>query len=351
MTWNLPTLWFALIGVLWVGYFFLEGFDFGVGMLLPFLGRDDADRRALLGSILPVWDGNEVWLLVAGGATFAAFPEWYATLFSGFYWALFLILVALILRAVAFEFRSKSDSPEWRRWWDRAIFFGSAVPALLWGVAFADFVWGVPIDAHHEYVGGFLDLVGPYALVGGLTTLSLFALHGALFLTLKMRGALQARARRAARTLWWAAVATVLVFLTWAYLNALLRADRGVVPDAVPLAALGALAAAGWLRGERWDLSAFLLNGTAIALVVTTIFLNLYPRVLISSLDPAWSLTITNASSSSYTLGVMTVVALIFTPIVLAYQAWTYWVFRHRVTRDDTAPPVTAAQAAAGTGE
>jgi cytochrome d ubiquinol oxidase subunit II len=346
--WNLPTLWFALIGVLWVGYFFLEGFDFGVGMLLPVLGRDDADRRAMLRTIGPVWDGNEVWLLVAGGATFAAFPEWYATLFSGFYWALFLILIALILRAVAFEFRDRSDSAVWRRWWDRAIFFGSALPALLWGVAFADFVWGVPIDAHREFVGGFLDLVGPYALVGGLTTLTLFALHGALFLTLRTTGTLRMRARELVRPLWYAAGATVLVFLTWSYLNALLRADRGVVPDAVPLAALAAVYAAGWLHRERWDLSAFLLNGAAIALVVATIFLNLYPRVLISSLDLNWSLTITNASSSPYTLGVMTVVALVFTPIVLGYQAWTYWVFRRRISREDVA---AAPGAAVSTGE
>ena len=340
---NLPTFWFALIGVLWIGYFFLEGFDFGVGILLPFLGRDDADRRVLLNAIGPVWDGNEVWLLVAGGATFAAFPEWYATLFSGFYWALFLILVALILRAVAFEFRNRSDSPVWRRWWDRAIFFGSALPALLWGVAFADFVWGVPIDAHREFAGGFLDLVGPYALVGGVTTFTLFALHGALFLTLKTGGDLQARARQAAGRLWLAAGVAVLVFLTWSYVNAVLRHDRGVVPDVVPLAALGALYFAGWLRRERWDLGAFLLNGTAIALVVATIFLNLYPRVLISSLNAAWSLNIGNASSSPYTLGVMTIVALVFTPLVLGYQAWTYWVFRHRIHREDVAP--------AGTGQ
>jgi cytochrome bd ubiquinol oxidase subunit II len=345
MSWNLPTLWFVLIGVLWIGYFFLEGFDFGVGMLLPVLGRDDADRRAMLHAIGPVWDGNEVWLLVAGGATFAAFPEWYATLFSGFYWALFLILVALILRAVAFEFRNRSESPDWRRWWDRAIVFGSALPALLWGVAFADFVWGVPIDAHREYAGGFLDLVGPYALLGGLTTLSLFALHGALFLALKTTGDLRQRAWEAARPLWYAAAAVVLVFLTWSYVNALLRSDKGIVPDAVPLTALAAVYAVGWLRRERWDLGAFLLNGAAIALVVATIFLNLYPRVLISSLNPDWSLTIGNASSSPYTLGVMTVVALVFTPLVLGYQGWTYWVFRHRIGREEVEPaPVAAAR-------
>ena len=330
---NLPSLWFALIAILWMGYFFLEGFDFGVGILLPFLGRDDVDRRVLINSIGPFWDGNEVWLLVAGGATFAAFPEWYATLFSGFYLALFLILAALIFRAVAFEWRGKSQDERWRRWWDRAIFVGSALPALLWGVAFANFVNGVPIDHNREYTGTLLDLLNPYALLGGLTTLSLFSLHGALFLSMKTDGELQERVRAASGKLWWAALVTLLAFLTWSYVNAVARHDRGLVPDVVPLAALGAMVAAGWLRSERWDLSAFLSSGLAIVLLLATIFLNLYPRVLISSTDPSFSLTIQNSSSTPYTLTVMTIVALVFTPLVLLYQAWTYWVFRHRISR------------------
>jgi cytochrome d ubiquinol oxidase subunit II len=191
---ELTTVWFALIAILWAGYFLLEGFDFGVGVLLPVLGRDDVSRRLMINTIGPVWDGNEVWLLVAGGATFAAFPEWYATLFSGFYLPLLLILVALILRGVAFEYRGKKDDARWRSRWDACIIGGSLVPALLWGVAFGNIVRGVKLDANHEYVGGFFDLLNPYALLGGLTTLTLFTLHGAVFLALKTDGDLRLRA-------------------------------------------------------------------------------------------------------------------------------------------------------------
>lgn len=337
--WNLPTLWFLLIAVLWMGYFFLEGFDFGVGMLLPFLGHDDTDRRLLLNTIGPFWDGNEVWLLVAGGATFAAFPEWYATVFSGFYLALFLILVALILRAVAFEFRGKLENPRWRRTWDWAIFFGSAVPALLWGVALADFLHGVPLDANHEFTGSFLDLIGPYALYGGVMTVTLFLFHGALFLVLKTDGAMLVRARLTAARLFWLALIGLGGFLTWSWANAVASNDRGLVPDFIPLAALAALIAVGWFRRERWDLTAFLLNGAAIVLTTATIFLNLYPRVLISTVDRAAnSLTITNASSSHYTLTVMSIIAIFMVPIVLGYQGWTYWVFRKRISREQARP-------------
>jgi cytochrome bd ubiquinol oxidase subunit II len=331
--WNLQTLWFGLIAMLWMGYFFLEGFDFGVGMLLPFIGRDDVDRRVMLNSIGPLWDGNEVWLIVAGGATFAAFPVWYATLFSGFYLALFLILLALIFRAVAIEWRGKGQSVRWRTWWDRAIFFGSAAPALLWGVAFANFINGVPIDSHGEFTGSLLDLLGPYALLGGIVTLSLFVLHGALFLSLKTGGEVAERARVVSSRVWWVTAVAVFVFLAWSYVNAVTRNDRGVVPDAVPLTALAAILTVGWLRRERLDFAAFIVNGLAIVLVTATIFLNLYPRVLVSSTNPAFSLTIYNSSSSHYTLVVMSIIALTFVPLVLVYQAWTYWVFRKRVMR------------------
>ncbi len=332
---NLPTLWFALIGVLWIGYLFLEGFDFGVGVLLPFLSRDDLDRRVIVNTIGPVWDGNEVWLLVAGGATFAAFPEWYATLFSGFYLALFLILAALIFRGVAFELRGKDSRPAWRAWWDRAIFWGSAVPALLWGVALSNVLRGVPIDANGEWAGSFLDLLNPYALLGGVTTLLLFTLHGGVFLTLRTDGELRDRARRAARWLAVPATTAVLGFLAWTFFNA--RENDGVVPGVVPVTALLAVAAVEWLLRERLDGWAFVATGVSIVLLTATIFLNLYPRVMPSSLGAANDLTIWNASSSHYTLKVMTIVALIFTPVVLAYQAWTYWVFRRRVRREDVA--------------
>ncbi len=329
---NLPTLWFALIAVLWTGYFFLEGFDFGVGVLLPFLGRDDLDRRLMVNAIGPLWDGNEVWLLVAGGATFAAFPEWYATLFSGFYLALFLILAALIFRGVAFEFRGKGRRPEWKAWWDHAIFWGSALPALLWGVAFANVLRGVAIGPDHEWAGSFFDLLNPYALVGGVTSLLLFTLHGGVFLALKTDGDLRDRARRAARWLAVPSTAAVFAFLTWTFVNA--RNNDGIVPGVVPVTALVAVAAVEWLLRDRLDGWAFVATGVAIVALTATIFLNLYPRVMPSTLGPANDLTIWNASSTHYTLKVMTIVAAVFTPLVLGYQAWTYWVFRKRVSRE-----------------
>jgi len=331
---DLPALWFLLIAFLFLGYFFLEGFDFGVGMLMPAVSRDDVDRRVVINTIGPVWDANEVWLIVAGGAMFAAFPEWYATLFSAYYLPLLLILLALIARGVAFEYRSKRDDPTWRARWDQAIFWGSALPALLWGVAFAGILNGIPIDADREFVGGFLDLLHPYALLGGLMTLSLFLLHGGVFLTLKTSGDLVERARAYARRLWWPAALTTAGFLTWSYVNALTQDDFGVVPDLVPILALVSIASVSWLLREGRDGFAFLATGATILLTFGTIFANLFPRVMVSSTDPAFDLTIRNASSTDYTLTIMTWVALALTPVVLAYQAWSYWVFRNRVSRD-----------------
>ena len=347
---NLQTLWFALIGVLWTGFFFLEGFDFGVGTLLPFLGRDDVDRRVIVNTIGPVWDGNEVWLLVAGGATFAAFPNWYATMFSGFYLALFLVLVGLIARGVAFEYRGKDARAAWRAWWDRAIFLGSALPALLFGVAFANLLRGVPIAEGQRWVGSFWDLLNPYALLGGVTSLLLFTTHGATYLSLKTEGDLRDRARRAAGRLALPTAVVVFGFLGWTYANARNLHDTGLVPGYVPIMAIIAAFAAAWLVRERLDGWAFVGTGLTIVLATATIFLNLYPRVMVSSLGPALDLTIWNASSTGYTLKVMTVVALIFTPIVLAYQAWTYWVFRRRLSRKDFERPIVAPPAGAHGG-
>jgi cytochrome d ubiquinol oxidase subunit II len=324
---ELTTIWFCLIAVLWIGYFTLEGFDFGVGMLLPVLGRTETDRRVLLNTIGPVWDGNEVWLLVAGGATFAAFPEWYATLFSGFYLPLLLILLALIVRGLAFEFRSKRDDAAWRRRWDLAIIVGSTVPALLWGVAFANILRGVPIDADLEYVGGFFNLLNPYALLGGSTTLLLFLTHGATFVALKTDGPIRHRARRlAARTGLLAAVAAVL-FLVWT------QALTGTAGSAVAflLAAVCLLVGVGSATSARegWG---FLGTFLAIGFAVAGLFLALFPDVMPTTLDAGTSLTTTNAAATAYTLKIMTVVAVVFTPLVLAYQAWTYWVFRTRIS-------------------
>jgi cytochrome bd ubiquinol oxidase subunit II len=336
--WHLEVLWFALIAILWIGYFVLEGFDFGVGTLLPFLGKDDTDRRLIIHTIGPVWDGNEVWLLTAGGATFAAFPGWYATLFSGFYLALFLILVALIVRGVAFEYRGKYDSVRWRAWWDRAIFFGSALPSLLWGVGFANMVHGVPIDSHGEYTGTLLTLLNPYALLAGLTSLSIFTTYGAIYLSLKTKGELVARSRALARRLSVVSAALVFAFLLWTYLNAVSAHDRGLVPGVIPISALGLALASPFLIRAARDGLAFTATAFAIALMTLTIFLNLYPRVLVSSTASANSLTIWSTSSNHYSLVVMSIVALTLTPVVVLYQGWTYHVFRHRIGRDDVTP-------------
>ena len=325
---ELTTFWFILIAVLWTGYFFLEGFDFGVGMLLHPLGRTDRDRRVLINTIGPVWDGNEVWLLTAGGATFAAFPNWYASLFSGFYLALFLILIALIVRGVAFEYRGKVSTQRWKSTWDLMIAIGSWVPAVLWGVAFANIVHGVPIDADGNFTGNLFTLITPYSLLGGLTIAALCAFHGANFLALKTTGDIRDRSQSAATML--GAVAVVLggSFLLWTQL------DTGEGWTWIPLllAAVGLVASilAGRAGRDGW---AFVGTGAAIAFAIVTLFGSLYPDVLPSTTDPAYSLTVDNASSADYTLTVMTVVALVMTPVVLLYQAWTYWIFRKRVGR------------------
>ncbi|MHB1502621.1 MAG: cytochrome d ubiquinol oxidase subunit II [Acidimicrobiales bacterium] len=340
-TGNLQIFWFLLIGILWIGYFFLEGFDFGVGILLPFLGHDDLDRRVLINTIGPVWDGNEVWLLVAGGATFAAFPRWYAILFSGFYLPLLLILLALIVRGVAFEFRGKNQLPLWRATWDRVIFWGSLLPALLWGVAFADFVGGVPLGRGGHFVAGFWHLLTPYALLGGVTFLALVILHGATFLSLRTDGEMAERTRRAARRIAPVTLAAVVAFLSWTFVNATHAHDKGIVPGFVPILAIVVVGAAGWLVSEKLDGWAFIATGVGFVLVVSTLLLNLYPRVLVSSVAPRFDLTIANTASAHYTLVVMTIVAAIFTPFVLIYQGWSYWVFRQRVRRPGS-PPTTA---------
>ena len=330
---GLEIFWFLVIAVLWVGYFALEGFDFGVGMLLPVVGKTDLDRRVMVNTIGPVWDGNEVWLLVAGGATFAAFPNWYATLFSGFYLPLFLILAALIFRGVAFEYRSKREQPKWHLAWDHAIFWGSLVPSLLWGVAFANILRGTPIGPHQTYLGSFFNLLNIYSLLGGVTTLLLFALHGSIFLSLKTTEDIKERAEGAAKVLAPAATLALLGFLAWTYVNAHNAHDVGIVPPFVPILAVAAVAVVGWLMREKLQGWAFIANAVAMVGLIATIFLNLYPRVMVSSISPAYNLTIGNTSSAPYTLKVMTIVALIFTPLVLVYQSWSYWVFRARVRR------------------
>jgi cytochrome d ubiquinol oxidase subunit II len=334
---DLNTLWFILIAVLYIGFFVLEGFDFGVGILMPFLSRDkdpqrtDLKRRTIINTIGPFWDGNEVWLLTAGGATFAAFPNWYATLFSGFYLALLLLLLALIVRGVAFEFRSKDQDPRWRKLWDACIFVGSLVPALLLGVAFGNLVRGVPIDAEMNYVGTFFTLLNPYALLAGIAAVLAFTLHGAIFLSLKTVGELQEQAQAAARRLWLPVIVVLLVFLAATYLATDIYARLGLNPGIIPLAGMAAALLAGYFLRKKLNGWAFAMTAITIAVSLVTMFMIMFPRVMISSLNNAWSLTIYNASSSPYTLKVMTIVALVFVPIVLIYQGWSYWVFRKRI--------------------
>ncbi|WP_018352787.1 cytochrome d ubiquinol oxidase subunit II [Longispora albida] len=327
---ELTTAWFILIAFFWVGYFVLEGFDFGVGMLVPVLGRDDTERRVLINTIGPVWDGNEVWVIVAGAATFAAFPHWYATLFSGFYLPLLAILVALIVRAVAFDYRGKRPDARWKARWDWCIIAGSAIPSLLWGVAFANIVRGVPIDASKEYTGDLFTLLNPYALLGGLTTTALFLTHGAFFIALKTSGDIRQRAHALAAKLGAGAAVLAVAFLSW---TLGLRFQTGALVAAITaaVALLGALAAN---RAGR-DGWAFAGTAVTIAAAVAALFLALFPDVMPSSTDPAFSLTAANAASTPYTLKIMSWTAVVFTPLVLLYQGWTYWVFRKRISVRD----------------
>ncbi|MEV2252352.1 cytochrome d ubiquinol oxidase subunit II [Streptomyces sp. NPDC050147] len=323
---ELHDVWFVLIAVLWIGYFFLEGFDFGIGILTKLLARDRTEKRVLINTIGPVWDGNEVWLLTAGGATFAAFPEWYATLFSGFYLPLLIILLCLIVRGVAFEYRAKRPEEKWQRNWEQAIFWTSLIPAVMWGVAFANITRGVKIDAHKEYVGGFWDLLNPYAILGGLVTLTLFTFHGAVFASLKTVGDIRVRARKLALGLGLVTAVLALGFLLWT------QADKGdgksLVAMVVAVVALVGAVVAIKMGREGWS---FALSGITIAAAFAMLFLTLFPNVMPSSLNDEWNLTVTNASSSPYTLKIMTWCAGIATPIVLLYQSWTYWVFRKRI--------------------
>ena len=332
---ELHDVWFVLIAVLWIGYFFLEGFDFGVGVLTRLLARDRAEKRVLINTIGPVWDGNEVWLLTAGGATFAAFPEWYATLFSGFYLPLLAILICLIVRGVAFEYRAKRPEETWQHRWEQAIFWCSLLPAFLWGVAFGNIVRGVKLDADFEYVGTLGDLLNPYALLGGLVTLTLFTLHGTVFTALKTVGEIRERARKLALKVGLAAAVLALVFLLWTQVE---NGDgQSLVALVVAVASLVAALVANQAGREGWS---FALSGVTIVAAVAMLFLTLFPNVMPSSLNDEWSLTVTNASSSPYTLKIMTWCAVIATPVVMLYQGWTYWVFRKRIGTQHIAEPV-----------
>ncbi|WP_020105040.1 cytochrome d ubiquinol oxidase subunit II [Nocardia sp. 348MFTsu5.1] len=338
---SLAEFWFCLVGVLFLGYFVLEGFDFGVGMLMPFLGREkngvpgDTRRRAMINTIGPVWDGNEVWLITGGGALFAAFPAWYATMFSTFYIPLFLILVGLIVRVVAIEWRGKIDDPRWRWWADVGIGLGSWLPAILWGVAFANLVRGLPIDADEQFTGNFFDLLSPYALLAGVATALLFATHGAVFLALKTSGDLQGESMRAAFAI---AIPTTVVAAVWG-LWTQIAYGKGWTWIALAVAAVAIIAATvlAYLRREGW---AFVATCFAIAGVVVLILGSMFPNVIPSTTDSAFDMTIEGSASSHHTLVVITWAAAIFTPIVLCYQGWTYWVFRNRISTSQIPPSI-----------
>ena len=331
--------WFIVIAVLWTGFFILEGFDFGVGMLHSVVGQDEAGRRAAINTIGPLWDGNEVWLIVAGAAMFAAFPGWYATMFSGLYLALALLLAALIIRGVAFEFRGKRDAARWRRTWDVSLTVGSLLAPLLIGVGLADLLHGLPINSAQNYTGSFWTLLQPYALFTGVTLVLICLLHGATFLSLKTTGEMHERSRRIARTVAPFTAAAVVGFAIWTHVTS----STTIFLRPLELLAIIAILAAVWLVYARRDGFAFTATAITMATCILSIFVGLYPNVMVSSTNPAYNLTVHNTASNPYSLDAMTIVVLIFLPLVLAYQSWTYYVFRRRVSRDQFVPKLPPA--------
>jgi cytochrome bd ubiquinol oxidase subunit II len=337
---SLVPFWFIVIAILWTGFFILEGFDFGVGMLHSVVGRDEAGRRAAINTIGPLWDGNEVWLIVAGAAMFAAFPGWYATMFSGMYLAMVLLLAALIIRGVAFEYRGKRDAARWRTTWDAALTTGSVLAPLLIGIALADLLGGLPINASQDFTGSFWDLLQPYAVFTGVTFVLVCLLHGATFLCLKTTDKMHQRSRREARRIAPVTGAAVIGFIIWTHVTA----DKGFFLNLIELLAVLAVLAAVWLVWEHRDGWAFTATTVTIASCVLSIFVDLYPNVMVSSTNPAYNLTVHNTASGAYSLKAMTVVVIVFLPLVLGYQAWTYYVFRKRVRREEFVAPGPAPQ-------
>jgi cytochrome bd ubiquinol oxidase subunit II len=330
---HLYTLWFVIVAVFWSGFFMLEGFDFGVGMLHTLVGRNEPERDAAVETIAPFWDGNEVWLIVAGAATFAAFPGWYATMFSALYLALLLVLAALMARGVALAYKDKSRHPRWLSSWTWCLTIGSLLIPLLLGVGLGDLLGGLPINSSHDFTGNFFDLLTPYGIWTGLTLVGLCLLHGATFLKLKSTGAVRDRARGLAGPLGWVAIALVVGFAIWTHAVG----GGGGFPIALQIVAvLGVICAARLAASDTHDGGAFAASAVAMIACVGSIFASLYPNVMISSTTAANNLTVTNSASGSYALKVMSIAAVIFVPLVLLYQGWSFHVFRARVK----APPV-----------
>ena len=325
---HLNNIWFVIIAIFWVGFFVLEGFDFGVGMLHSFVGKTDVERRIAVNSIGPFWDGNEMWLVVAGAATFAAFPSWYATLFSTFYLALVIVLLALIVRGVSFEFQRKIDDPRWRATWRWSLTIGSLLVPLLLGTALGDLLHGLPIDSAHNYTGSFFGLLVPFGLYTGLTLTVLCLFLGAAYLTLKTRGTLHDRVSRLSGRLGWLAAVITFGWLTWIHVGL----GVGFLPNPLQVLALAAVVGAALFAESHSEGWAFAAAAAAIGSVVGSIFFELFPRVMVSSTSTTYNLTVANSASNSYTLKVMTVVAIVFFPVVLAYQGWSLYVFRKRIS-------------------
>jgi cytochrome bd ubiquinol oxidase subunit II len=320
--------WFVLITILWTGFFVLEGFDMGVGMLHGVIGRDEAGRRAVINTIGPLWDGNEVWLITAGAAMFAAFPGWYATMFSGTYLALVLLLMALIVRGVSFEYRGKSPADRWRGNWSRLLVLSSLLVPLLVGIALGDLLHGLPIGPNHEYTGNFWNLLQPYGIMTGVALVAICVLHGATFIALKTTGDVRVRAGRLARRMAPVSALLVIAWVSWTHVTAGGGAFLGPIEFLAILAVLAAWA----LATGQHEGAAFTATTVTMAASIITIFVDLYPNVMVSSTNPAYNLTVHNSASTPYSLKVMTVVALVLLPVVLAYQAWTYYVFRRRIS-------------------
>jgi cytochrome bd ubiquinol oxidase subunit II len=336
---SLVPFWFIVIAVLWVGFFILEGFDFGVGMLHSFVGQDEPGRRAAINTIGPLWDGNEVWLIVAAAAMFAAFPGWYATMFSGLYLVMVVLLMSLIIRGVAFEYRGKRDATHWRRTWDVSLTGASLLAPLLIGIALGDLLHGLPINSAQNYTGTFWDLFQPYALLTGVTLVMLCLLNGATFLALKTTGAMRERSGMLARRVAPFTAAAVIAFVVWTHVSS----GSTFFLRPLELLAILAVLAAVWLVHGHHEGFAFTATTITVATCIASIFVGLYPNLMVSSTNPAYSLTVHNSASTPYSLKAMTVVVVIFLPLVLAYQTWTYYVFRRRVSREQfiPAPPAT----------
>jgi cytochrome d ubiquinol oxidase subunit II len=343
---GLQVVWYVIIAFFWTGFFILEGFDLGVGVLHMVVGKTDIERRVAINSIGPFWDGNEVWLIVAGAGMFAAFPGWYASMFSAMYLALMLVLLALIIRGVSFEYRGKVNDPRWRSTWDWTLTIGSALLPLLIGIALGDLVHGLPINSSGDYTGSFWDLLTPYGIWVGITLLAVTLAHGATYLSLKTTGPVQQRSQRLAAPFAWIAALVVLGFSVWTHV----QSQRGFLLSPLQVLAILLAVGAAWAIRDGHPGWGFAATTATMAATVSSIFVTLYPNLMVSSTNQAYNLTVSNSSSSHYALVTMTVVAAVFAPLVMAYQGWSYHVFRARVSAAPAPVDATESSVPAASG-